>query len=132
MRLSCAAPFLVAPEHTSVHGVQKDNWRLRQHLMDLRRAARQAGCNVTNKDTLLTFPEVEHSLQANDSQTAAAVQHVQHVQGREEPHGRHEGAHTHERKAPHHVERHAHRYHQYSIEAVRGLEGQLLACGRVT
>ena len=46
---------------------QKENWRLRQHMLDLRRAARRAACNITTKDTLLTFPEVEHVLQANET-----------------------------------------------------------------
>ena len=53
--------------------VQKDNWRLKQHLMDLRRAARRAACNLTTKDTLLTFPEVEQSLQVNETLLATPV-----------------------------------------------------------
>ena len=52
---------------------QKENWRLKQHVLDLRRAARRAACNMTTKDTLLTFPEVDHELVLNETAVVAPV-----------------------------------------------------------
>ena len=53
--------------------MQRENWQLRQHLMDLRRTARQAGVNLTAGQALLTFPEVEALLDANGTSTSSSA-----------------------------------------------------------
>ena len=53
--------------------MQRENWQLRQHLMDLRRTARQAGVNLTADQMLLTFPEVEALLDANGTSTSSSA-----------------------------------------------------------
>ena len=47
--------------------LQRENWQLRQHLLDLRRAARHSGVNLTAGQALLTFPEVEALLDGNST-----------------------------------------------------------------
>ena len=53
--------------------MQRENWQLRQHLMDMRRTARQAGVNLTAGQALLTFPEVEALLDANGTSTSSSA-----------------------------------------------------------
>ena len=63
---------------------QKDNFRLKQHLLDLRRAARRSGCNLTSSEILLTYPELEqgvhdaHHRADNASQTVPPLHSHHH------------------------------------------------------
>ena len=51
------------PQHSKL--LQRENWELRQHLLDVRRIARQAGANLTGSEAGITFPEVESLLEGN-------------------------------------------------------------------
>lgn len=44
--------------------LQRDNWQMKQHILDMRRAMRKEG--VDTNSSLFTYPELEKGLQATN------------------------------------------------------------------